>query len=200
MAPTNSACVARVFRRRGTPPLRSARVSTASREKMRASVAAGDSQPMLDVASHVVRLHGLHVKAQAHPLVDLRALPHAVAQLRLAEQDDVQVLVLPVLEVGEQADLLQQRRARELRLIHDEHGAPRVTVQLRAAAPPIASTSASLPRGGLARPEPRAPAARAAAPASPSGTAAAITSRAASRRAGRPAPGRASSCRSRSRP
>ena len=71
-------------------------------------------------------------KRRLTPLVDLGPLAHAPAELRLAEQYHVQVLVLVVLEIGEQADLLEQRWTGKLRLIHDEYGTPSVTVQLAA--------------------------------------------------------------------
>ena len=48
----------------------------------------------------------------------------AVAQFRLAEQDDLQQLAVVGLDVGEQADLFEQFLGQILRLVNDEHGFP----------------------------------------------------------------------------
>ena len=50
----------------------------------------------------------------------------AVAQFRLAEQDDLQQLAVVRFDVGEQPDLFEQVVGQILRLVNDEHAIPAV--------------------------------------------------------------------------
>src|SRR5205814_1375290 len=62
--------------------------------------------------------------ADGDPLAELAevVLVEAVAQLRLAEQNDLQQLARVGLEVGKQANLLQEGWAEILRFVDDQHG------------------------------------------------------------------------------
>jgi hypothetical protein len=79
------------------------------------------------VGFHLVGLERLEVIAPGDALGQLpevAAVQH-LAQLGLADQDDLQQFLLGGLEVGEQPDLLQHVGPEVLRLVDDQHVAPR---------------------------------------------------------------------------
>ncbi len=93
------------------------------RRKGRAPVRAGDAQPVVDVALGLEAVERLEVVAHGDALAQLAqaALVEPVAQLGLADQDDLQQLALVGLEVREQPHLLEQLRLEILRLVDQEH-------------------------------------------------------------------------------
>ncbi len=84
---------------------------------------AGDRQAVADVALGLGRGQRAQVVARDHALRELLELgpPEQVAQLGLADQDDLQQLALVGLEVGQQAQLLQHLGRQHLRLVDDQH-------------------------------------------------------------------------------
>ena len=97
--------------------------SIASGEKCtRSSAAAGDAQPVRDVSGNTLAVERLQTAARGHALVELAHLRQLQLrpQLELADQHDLQQL-LRRLEVGQDANLFEQRRRQILRLVDDEH-------------------------------------------------------------------------------
>jgi hypothetical protein len=85
---------------------------------------AGQFQPVLDILADLEARERLEMITHRDALAQLaqaRAV-QAVAQLRLAQQDDLQQLAVVGLDVGEQADLFEQVLGQILRLVNDEHG------------------------------------------------------------------------------
>ncbi len=84
---------------------------------------AGDAQAVADVALGLLAGHRLEVEAGRDALVELAqvlALEH-LPELRLADQDDLQQLVLGGLQVGQQPHLFEHRRGQVLGLVDDQH-------------------------------------------------------------------------------
>ena len=99
---------------------------------------AGHAQPVAHVGKRVLARQRLQVEARGDALRQLAQVvaPQQLAQLRLADQDDLQQLLRLGLEIGEQAHLFQHFGAEVLRLIDDQHhaapggvGAQQVVVQ-----------------------------------------------------------------------
>jgi len=84
---------------------------------------ASHRQPVLDVVRRLLLGQRVEVEARHHPLRELLqfGLEQHVAQLGLADQDDLQQLALVGLQVGQQAQLLQHVDRQVLRLVDDQH-------------------------------------------------------------------------------
>ena len=94
--------------------------------KIRHALRAGQFQPVLDVLGHLEARERHEMITHRDALAQLaqaRAV-QAVAQLRLADQDDLQQLAVVGFDVGKQADLFEQFLGQILRLVNDEHGFP----------------------------------------------------------------------------
>ena len=79
-------------------------------------------QAMRDVRGQRIPLERLERAANGNALIDLphRGVLELVAKLGLADEHELQKL-LRSLEIGEDADLLEQRRRKILRLVDDQH-------------------------------------------------------------------------------
>ncbi len=97
----------------------------AAREELRCRRAAGDPQAMADVFRGLVAVERLEVPPYRDPLVQLRQIRTAEdgAQLRLADEHDLQELLGLGLEIREQAQLLEHHRRQVLRLVDDDDDA-----------------------------------------------------------------------------
>ena len=87
---------------------------------------------MADVGERLVLPQRLEVIAAGdalRELAQLRPREH-LAQLRLADQDDLQQLLRRGLEVREQAHLLEHVGVEVLRLVHHQHDAPAAAVRV----------------------------------------------------------------------
>jgi hypothetical protein len=85
--------------------------------------AAGGGEAVAQVAFGLARIQRREVEARGDALRELAqfAPGQHLAQLRLAEQHDLQQLLRVGLEVGEQAHLLQRFGRQVLRLVDDQH-------------------------------------------------------------------------------
>jgi hypothetical protein len=91
----------------------------------------GDAHAMAHVGRGLLARQRIEVVAAGDAL---RELPQVLArqqfaQLRLADQDDLQQLLGFGLQVGEQADVLEHLRGEVLRFIDDQHDAPALRVR-----------------------------------------------------------------------
>jgi len=95
-----------------------------ARRKPQGLGVAGYCQPVHDIVAHLLAGQGLQVTVDADPLAQLHKLGQrqGVAQLRLSHQDDLQQFRVRALQVGEQADLLEQIGRQVLRLVDDQYG------------------------------------------------------------------------------
>ncbi len=93
---------------------------------------AGDAQAMADVGERLALAQRLQVVAPGDALGELAELRPGehLAQLRLADQDDLQQLLRRGLEVGQQAHLLEHVGVEVLRLVHQQHDAPAAAVRV----------------------------------------------------------------------
>ena len=80
-------------------------------------------QAVGDVLLGLLRAQRIEVKTRNHPLGQLlqRGAGDHGAQLRLADEDDLQQLALAGFQVGQEAQLLQHIGRQVLRLVNDEH-------------------------------------------------------------------------------
>ncbi len=87
--------------------------------------AARHRQPMPQVGLGLGLIQRQQVIARGDALGELAqlGLRHDAAQLRLAQQDDLQQFLGGGFQIGEQADLLQRLVGEVLRLVHDQHHA-----------------------------------------------------------------------------
>ncbi len=114
---------------RGTPPGEAVQLALRARREQ-VVVRACDARAMADIGDRLVLLQRLEVVAARdalRELAQLRPREH-FAQLRLADQDDLQELLRRGLEVREQAHLLQHVGVEVLRLVHHQHDAPAAAV------------------------------------------------------------------------
>ncbi len=87
------------------------------------SVNAGYRDAVIHVGRRLANTQGLEVEARSDALIELSQVwrrKHA-AQLGLANQEDLQELVLGGLEIGQQSNLLHDLRPEILRLVDDQH-------------------------------------------------------------------------------
>src|SRR5581483_2289554 len=93
---------------------------------------AGDRDPRLDVSRHLFPLQRLDFIDQRDPLLELPELFHRqlLLQLGLADQKDLDQLLLIGRQVREEADLLQALDAEELRLVDDQEGVPPLSEEI----------------------------------------------------------------------
>ncbi len=93
------------------------------RRELRPPVRAGDPQAVRDVPLGLEPVERGEVITNRDPLAKLAQalLVELVAQLGLADQDDLEELALVRLEVREQAHLLEEIRLEVLRLVDQEH-------------------------------------------------------------------------------
>ena len=93
---------------------------------------ARDPHAVLHVARGLRGRQRVEVVAAGDALRELAqlGLVEQGAQLRLADQDDLQQLGGGGLEVGEQPDLLERVRAQVLRFVHDQHDASAARVRV----------------------------------------------------------------------
>src|SRR5262249_49854771 len=91
---------------------------------------AGDAQPVADVLPRLFRTQRRDVTTQADPLLELAELRQIelVAQLGLADEQDLHELLIRRLEVGQQAHGLQRLHREVLRLADDAHVARALVV------------------------------------------------------------------------
>src|SRR5690606_4860652 len=96
-------------------------------------LAARDAQPMPHVLRRLRARQRLEVVAARDALRDLAHLRtrQEIAQLRLADQDDLQQLLRRRLEVRQEAYLLEQLGTERLRLVDDQHDAAALGVRLQ---------------------------------------------------------------------
>ena len=116
----------------------------------------GAAQPMVDVVAGFVRVERRQVIADRDPLPELLQLRRRelVAQVRLADQDDLQQLRLLGLEVREHPQLLERAEAEVLRFVDDQQDEPsgeplidqvlRQVAQQQRLAPPVGSRPKSI--------------------------------------------------------
>ncbi len=95
--------------------------------------AAGHIEPVLHILLGLFNRQRLQMEARNHALRQLFELGPCkhVAQLRLADQHDLQELAFMRLEVGQQAQLLQHIRGEVLRLVDDQYIALALRVSLQ---------------------------------------------------------------------
>ena len=111
--------------RRGMPPdslCTSASAFDAERDRPRS---AGDRQTVRDVRGGRLRVERLQLVADGDALIELPQLRRSQQrlQVQLADEDDLQQLLLVGLEIRQNADLLEHVQRQVLRLVDDEHGA-----------------------------------------------------------------------------
>src|SRR5207244_1859158 len=97
-----------------------------------AALASSDMDAVAQITSGVGRGQRLEIELRADPLREraVRAVPQAVAQLGLSDENDGDQVAVVELEIREQADFFERRLARdEVRLVHDEQRRPSGFVQ-----------------------------------------------------------------------
>ena len=108
----------------GTPPDDAKHGIDRIRREVHAIVgAAGDAQAMRNISSNTLAVERLEAASRRHALVELAHLRQLQfgPQLELADQNDLQQF-LRRLEIGQDANLFEQRRRQVLRLVDDEDG------------------------------------------------------------------------------
>ena len=116
---------------RGTPPDRRL-ISRKRAVREDFARGAGDAQAMAHVGGGLVAGQRIEVIAAGDALRELAQLGavQQLAQLRLADEDDLQQLLRFGLEIGEQAHLLEHLGREVLRLVHHQHDALALGVRL----------------------------------------------------------------------
>ena len=111
---------------RGTPRLRAWIESVAARGNSSGVAERRAPQPMVDVVGGLVGVERRQVIADRDPLPQLLELRRRelVAQVRLADQHDLQQLRFLGLEVREHAQLFERAEAQVLRLVDDQQHQP----------------------------------------------------------------------------
>ena len=86
---------------------------------------AGNRQPVRDVGSDGFPIERLQLVANRHALIELpqSGRPQQGSQVQLADENDLEQLLLVGFEVRQDADLLEHLQRQILRLVDDEHGA-----------------------------------------------------------------------------
>src|SRR5579862_7682453 len=97
--------------------------SNRPRAEVRPAVSAGDLQPVADVALGIGARQGLEVVADSDALPELAEIPGVqfLAQLGLADQDDLKELSLIGLEVGEEPHLFEELVVEILGLVDEQN-------------------------------------------------------------------------------
>ena len=104
-----------------------------ARLEQRPALPARPAQAVLDVGRSIGAVQGLQLKAVHHPVAHLAQLGQGQqrVQLGLAEEHDLQQLVLGRFQVGQELDLLQRFGRHGLRLVDEHHRAPPLGVALQ---------------------------------------------------------------------
>jgi hypothetical protein len=94
-----------------------------SRREPHRRAAARDRQPVLDVRGRFLTRQRLEVVPNRHTLIELPQFgpPQQTLQVRLADEHDLEQLLLLRFEIRQNPDLLKDLERQVLRLVDDQH-------------------------------------------------------------------------------